>query len=157
MRNPEQQKKQPYKVQQKLQTKVITRKNGTKRVSMDFSKTTSRTNPEFQRECDINNIVKLPLPPQQPLTYGDVTNEPTLREVFKTVYDVKSNFMKLPSDVRKLMDNDPSKLHSFLTDEKNHALLVDRGIIKPKKVVEPNKPLDNTTETQEPSKGTTAE
>jgi hypothetical protein len=118
---------------------VVERENGTRKVSLNFSKTTSKVNPEFQRECDIHNIIKLPLSEQPIMSYGDVTDLPSLRDVFRTVHDVKSNFMKIPSDVRKLMDNDPANLHSFLTNPKNKDLLISKGVLKaPKKEVIPS-------------------
>lgn len=124
-------------------------------MQLDFSKGTSRTNPEFQKECDIHNIIKLPLPEQVELAYGDITETPTLRDVFKTVHDVRSNFMKLPSDIRKLMDNDPSLMRQFITDPKNKELLMDRGIIKrPKqKPVEKTEKTNDNKEVAKPSKG----
>ena len=42
--------------------------------------------------------------------------------------------MELPSDVRKLMGNDPAKLHEFLNNKENHELLVKRGILNETKV-----------------------
>lgn len=130
MRNVKQQKRMPIREQFKRERLVTQRKDGSFRVQLDFSNTTSRTKPEFLKEVNINNIVKLPQMPIPPLTYADLTDPPNLRQLFQTIHDVKESFSKLPSDIRKLMDNDPAKMQSFICDPKNYSLLVSRGILK---------------------------
>ena len=147
MRNPKQQKRAPIGAQFKAKKIITTRENGSLRVQKDFSDCVSKTKLEFQKECDIHNIVKFPLPPQAPLAYSDLSNVPNLRDVFKTVHDVKENFMKIPSDVRKLMDNDPSKLKMFIEDPKNKELLLAKGVLKAPESAKPlpNKKIDTSS------------
>lgn len=137
--NPKQQKR-PSINAQKLTKKIITtRENGSLRIKLDFSHGTSRTKQEFLKETDINNIVKLPLPEQKALSYTDLRNPPDLRKVFETVHTVTDSFASLPSDLRRLMDNDPSNLQAFLSDPKNTQILVDRGVLLKKETEKPSK------------------
>lgn len=130
MRNPIQQNKEPYSTQIRATTITTKREDGSYRIQKCFLDSYSRTKPEFQRETTLKNIVASGQfqPAQNPLDYADLTNEPNLRDVFRTVHEVKSNFEKLPSDIRKLMDNDPSNLKDFLTNPDNKELLVSKGV-----------------------------
>ena len=132
MRNLKQQKKPSIKEQTLIKKIITERENGTKRVQLDFSETVSRCKPEFAKETNINNIVKLPLPEAPVLSYGDLRDPPNLGDVFETIHQVKEHFAQLPSDIRKLMDNDPAKLQDFLNDTKNHDILEARGLLKKK-------------------------
>lgn len=129
MKNPKQQSKPSIKSQMLSKTIITDRSNGSKRVSIDFSKCTSRTKSEFARETNINNIVKLPLPVAPPLSYADLTNPPDLRQVFATIHTIKENFSQLPSDVRRLMNNDPAEMQSFIMDPQNRDFLISRGVL----------------------------
>jgi len=147
MRNIKQQEKPNITEQQIMERKITTRENGSLRVQQDYSKTTSRTKQEFVRETDINNIVKYPmLENTEALTYADLTSPPNLREIFKSVHEVKETFAQLPSDIRKLMNNDPAQMESFIADKKNHKTLIDQGILIPRETKK-SKTSQNQSET----------
>lgn len=147
MINPKQQKRSPIKAQTLLETHITKRENGSTKVTLDFSNTTSLTQQEFLRESNINNIVKLPMPEQTPLSYGDLTDPPNLRRLFETIHTVKESFMQMPSDVRKLMDNDPAKMQEYVTNPKNQDFLISRGVL-----TRPEKPSQPPVKASAPSK-----
>ena len=150
MRNIKQQNKPTLSEQQDMIRKVTTRENGSIRVQQDYSETTSRTKQEFVKEADINNIVKYPiLENQVPLTYADMTTPPNLREIFKSVHEVKETFATLPSAIRKMMDNDPAKMEKFIGDKSNQELLIQQGVLIPRetpKTKEKSKKAENASE-----------
>lgn len=98
-----------------------------------------KTDPSFKKSCDINNIVNSykktgVLSGNRPHLgqYIDASSVPTLETAFEASNLALNEFMKLPATLRKLIDNDPSKLESFLLDEKNHKLLVEHGVLEVK-------------------------
>jgi phage internal scaffolding protein len=134
--------------------KIIIRKNGTTRVTMETIGP-SKTDQSYKKQCDINNIIshyqktglfpnfKTPEP-----RFIDNTEVLPLEEAFEVVNRAYDLFYELPSDIRKLMDNDPSKLEGFLNDPENKDLLIKKGLLsqpeaepskelKPQKVDEP--------------------
>jgi hypothetical protein len=130
MINKKQQARLPISAQIKAEKKVTVRENGTLRVQKDFSKTTSRTKQEFAKAASIHNIMKMPLKDSPEMTYADISNPPNLRQLFATIHDVKTNFEKLPSAVRKAMQNDPSKMQEFILDKNNTNYLIEHGVLK---------------------------
>lgn len=136
MINPKQQKRAPISATYRSKRVLETRKNGSRRSAIDFSESVSLCKTEFQRETDINQIVKFPIPPKTPMSYGDLTNPPNLEDMFSTIHEVQDHFMNLPSDVRRLINNDPSQLQNFLNDPKNRDLLVSRGLLIEEKAPE---------------------
>lgn len=91
----------------------------------------SMTDQEFKNSSDINNIIKAPVtPPEFEQSYGDLSKMPDLETAFKITQDAITAFEMLPSNVRKLIDNDPSKLVSFIEDEKNKDFLIKEGVLK---------------------------
>jgi hypothetical protein len=144
MRNVKQQNKAPFSSQRLAKRIVSTRPDGSRSVKINFSSCSSRCKPEFQRECDINNIVRMPLPPPSPLCFMDISNPPDLSSYFSCVQNVTDMFETIPSDIRRLMNNDPSQLQSFILDPSNTDLLVSRGVLR-----RPN--VDRTTVSSETS------
>lgn len=98
----------------------------------------SLTDQSFKKSCDINNIVKQfnktgRLPEStKAAQYGDFTQVPTLEEAFKVSIDAAKAFYELPSQVRKLLNNDPSELESFILNEDNEKTCLKYGLIKAK-------------------------
>lgn len=129
MMNPKQQKRADVNATTMVKSIIETRENGSRRVSLDFSDCTSRTKQEYVKESNINNIAIIPPKPIEPLAFADLRNPPDLAQVFKTVYDVRDGFAQLPSSIRSMMGNDPSKLQAFITNPDNYDLLVKRGVL----------------------------
>lgn len=92
--------------------------------------------------CDINNIMKnyqktgmLSHVSQKIAKFQDNTGLPSLEIAFKTVNEAMDAFSELPADIRKLMDNDPSKLEEFIQDKENTEILIKKGILTKKEVI----------------------
>jgi len=108
-----------------------------KAVQIDCSKPVL-TDQSFKKSCDINNIVKsfmktgmLP-PSRKEGHYGDFSEVPTLEASFNAAQLAQEAFYDLPSDIRKLMDNDASKLELWLSDENNHEMAYQHGLLEKK-------------------------
>ena len=91
--------------------------------------------------CDINSIVsnykKTGLLSHQKEKLGryiDNTKIPSLMDAQTLIRDAKESFLALPSDIRKLMDHDPTKLVDFIQNPKNLKMLEDHGILTTKPV-----------------------
>lgn len=102
------------------------------------------------KSCDINYIVAqfqktgvLPQPTKIPV-YSDNTDQPDLIQAFYTVQEAELAFLELPARVRKLMDNDPRNLESFMVNPENSDILKKHGLI-----VERQKPTEKPVEKQE--------
>ena len=85
----------------------------------------SATKQEYKDECDINSIMRRyvtqgVLPPNVKVgRYGDFTNVGDYRECLESLETAKSQFMALPSAVRKRFGNDPANLLAFVMDKSN--------------------------------------
>lgn len=98
------------------------------------------TDQSSKKSADINNIMLqyaktglLPVQKENLAQYIDNTSVPSLIEAHSLIADAQAQFMELPAQIRKLMDNDPNKLVPFIQDPENQDLLVKYKIIKPKK------------------------
>lgn len=101
----------------------------------------SLTDPSFESECDIHNIVDsygrsgmLVSPGMHDfntLQFGDSTLLPDFRTAQQMVIDVQREFASLPSSIRASYDNNPEKLLEALSssDEAVHQLLIEQGIV----------------------------
>lgn len=96
------------------------------------------TDQSWKKSCDINNIVKqftktgtLPNSTKIP-QYGDFSELPTLEAAFEVAHSAQEAFYSLPAMVRKLIDNDPSKLELFIADEANREICEKHGLIEKK-------------------------
>jgi len=99
------------------------------------------TDQSSKNMCDINKIVAqyaktgmLPQFQQKIPQYGDFSNLPTLAAAMEIVQEAKQQFMELPANIRKLMDNDPRKFETFLQDPTNHETLLKAGLIVQKPI-----------------------
>lgn len=111
-----------------------------RRVSLDCSKPVL-TDQSQKGMTDINNIMLqysktglLPVQQQKVAHYIDNTEIMPLEEAHKLISDAKELFYQLPAQVRKLMDNDPTKLESFIKDEENTDILLKYGILEAKHI-----------------------
>lgn len=134
------------------------RANGSRRVQIDVSEPVM-TDQSMAKATDINNILKQyanqginPHQPIDPSLFRDNTNIPDPITAFDIVNRSIELFSQVPADIRKLMDNDPSKLEEFLLDKDNEELLIRRGVLAAKPTpasVEPIKELKPDAATQE--------
>lgn len=90
----------------------------------------------FKNSCDVNIIMaqyaKTGMLPQNtsiPARFIDNTTIPSLEHAFDIVNAAYEAFFELPPTIRKLMDNDPSKLENFIADDNNRDLLIKNGIL----------------------------
>lgn len=104
------------------------------------------TDPSFANACDINVIMAnyaktgmLGHVNNSEARYIDNTEIPDLARAFDIVTKAEQMFYDLPAQVRKLMDNDPSQLESFILDPQNTDILIKNGIITPNAAAEPSK------------------
>lgn len=111
-----------------------TRYNPPESPSLDFEQP-SMTDRSFKDECDINKIVARCMRvgwPEDPGTaqYGDYANMPgTLQEAFDLMADAEEKFNALPSDLRKVFENDPAQFLLSFQDPAKKDLLVAHGLI----------------------------
>ena len=119
----------------------------------------------FKKQCDINVIMKqyentgmLPQQTHIQPRYVDNTEVPTLEEAFEATNRAMEAFYDLPPEVRRLMDNDPSKLENFIADSENHQVLEKYGIIVKTPIEKPDATnqdiVDALNKLKEPKKPT---
>jgi phage internal scaffolding protein len=101
-----------------------------------FCEDQSLTDQSYRKSSDLNVLIKkykktgvMPDLLQKKGQYGDFSNVPTLEAAFKAVNHAKMLFQELPAEVRKLMDNDPSKMELWLSDEVNHEIAEKYGLL----------------------------
>lgn len=102
-------------------------------VGVKFLKS-SLTQQHFKEECDVNLIAMRYLQTgvlpdnDRPVFYGDVSNVPVdLMQAYEAIETAENNFMRLPSDVRKSIDNDPARLLEWISG--NHDQAVKYGLV----------------------------
>lgn len=88
----------------------------------------------FKEECDVNLIAARYLQTgvlpdnDRPVFYGDVSQIPVdLMDAYKAIELAEDNFMRLPSDVRKSIGNDPARLLEWISS--NHDDAVRYGLV----------------------------
>jgi len=96
----------------------------------------SLTQQHFQEECDILNIIKrhdrngiIEHVQRGQARYGDFSEVQDYREALDLVKDAQSEFMSVPSDIRKQFDNDPGKFYEFVSNPDNKDELLKMGFI----------------------------
>lgn len=106
------------------------------RVALKLNKVT-KTDQSFKKMCDINIIVSnakktgvLSHQRENIAQYIDNTQIPSLLDAQKLIRDAQESFMSLPSQIRKLMDHDPTKLVEFINDSENYDILCKHGILE---------------------------
>ncbi|UDN67866.1 internal scaffolding protein [robinz microvirus RP_160] len=109
----------------------------------DASKPTSITFPEttmakqaFKDECDINTIMSkyqktglIEHVQKVQGSYGDFLSVQDYQLSLNQVIEAQAAFDALPSRVRERFANDPSRLMSFLQDEKNQDEAIRLGLV----------------------------
>lgn len=114
------------------------------------------TDQSFKNACDVNVIMAnyaktgmlshtTTIEPK----FIDNTSIPTLEHAFDIVNRAEDAFYSLPPDIRRLMDNDPSQLESFIANDNNRDILIKNGVLiaKTKETIPttdiPNKEVTN--------------
>ena len=113
----------------------------------------SLTQQHFKEECEVINIIKkhdrngiIEHVQRGQARYGDFSEVADYREALDLVRDAQSEFMTIPSDIRKKFDNDPGKFYEFVSNPKNKEELQEMGFINtPKKSVDVSSPTDKTS------------
>lgn len=97
------------------------------------------TDQSDKNSCDINAIMLnyaktglLPVTQQKVARYIDNTQIMPLEEAHALIQDAKNLFMELPATIRKLMDNDPTKLETFIKNPENKDILLKYGVLEEK-------------------------
>lgn len=128
-----------------------------KRHSINVS-SPKKTDQSDKNMTDINNIMLqymktgvLPSTQTKVARYIDNTEIMPLEQAHEQIQHAKELFYELPATIRKLMDNDPAKLHSFTTNPENYDLLVKYKMVLPKKV-ESKPSIDPTNEVRQDKK-----
>jgi len=117
----------------------------------DDPRSRSRTNQQFAKECDINNIMykygKTGIlgdpsrPVSQPI-FGDFSKDFDLRATLDLVRNANEQFMLLNSEVRSRFKNDVANVLDFVADPANAEEARNLGLL-PKIDVNPVKvPVD---------------
>ena len=140
---------------------VITkRKNGTRRVAIDFTNDVSMTKQSFKEECDINNILAkykktglLDHVNNYQGDYTDVTSMGDYHQSQNMVIQANETFMSLPAEIRTQFANDPGQFLDFVENPDNKLAMEEMGLLKPSqksKAAEPDpvKPDPETTPTK---------
>ncbi len=109
-----------------------------------------KTDQSYKKMCDINVIIAnasktglLSHEKQSLGQYIDNTEIPSLLDAQNLLITAKNSFMALPSQIRKLMDHDPTKLVDFINDPENKDILLKHGILEK---VEQVLPVDPTSQ-----------
>jgi len=104
------------------------------------------TDQSHKNMCDINLIIAQyqktglfqhisKIQPQ----YKDNTTNPTLEASFNFVNQALNLFNQLPPTIRKLMDNNPANMDSFISNPENADILKKHGLLVEKpQVLKPN-------------------
>nr|QJB20474.1 MAG: internal scaffolding protein [Microvirus sp.] len=106
-----------------------------RRVTVDCS-SPILTDQSYKNACDINVIMEqyaktglLAHQTSKEPQYLDNTLVPSLEVAFDIVSAASEAFFSLPPDVRKLMDNDPSQMENFVSNDENAEILKKHGLI----------------------------
>lgn len=122
----------------------------------------SMTDQSFAYDADINNIINgIGLVPQTatPPQFGSEFNPEFYQTALNTVANARSEFEKLPANVRKEFNNDPMQLVKFMDSpsEENAKKGVKLGIFKPE-ILEAFKPAQTVIKpTVQPETATVTE
>lgn len=108
--------------------------------SVDFTGEVSMTKQSFEKECDINEIVKrfersglVTHLADKVGFYGDVASVPDYQSSLNIVARAGEYFAALPASIRERFGNDPGQLVEFLNDPGNKAEAIELGILEKEK------------------------
>lgn len=100
-----------------------------------FTEGESLTQQQFQQECDIKTIIKrhdrtgiIEHVNRGVAQYGDYSEVHEYREALDLINNAEASFMGLPSDIRKMFDNDAGEFFEFATNPANAERMVELGL-----------------------------
>lgn len=118
----------------------------------------SRTKQNFAKEADINNIMAkylkkgvVPIVAGSPMSV-DVSELGDFQSVQNYLLAVEKQFQQVPSDVRKLCDNDPGKFIDWINNPENKAEAIKKGLLPKEPPVENIPPKPDPNQPAEPVK-----
>ena len=95
----------------------------------------SITQQQFKAECDVNNILAkykrtgmLTHIQKHQGNFGDFSSIEDYQTSLGKLMQAQQSFESLPSELRARFENDPAKLISYLSDDKNNAEAVKLGL-----------------------------
>lgn len=97
----------------------------------------SKTQQHFAKDADLNTIVKrygitdgaiLPAAADARY-YGDFSDAFDLRDALDRTRDAVAKFNALPSELRRIFENDPALLHDWVSDPANIEQAVELGLL----------------------------
>lgn len=147
----------------KMITHMVKRENGSIRVVYDFQNCISRTDPTGARDTDLNYLMERYQPDQlamyiaarnqhRPEIKGhDFTREPDLQTAKNEVYRLKSEFEKLPEEIKNRFGT-VDKFLKFIDNPANAEKLVELKLLTKKQIqkLEPE-PMPTPTPTPTPT------
>lgn len=100
-----------------------------------FTEGESLTQQHMKEECDIRAIIKrhdrtgiIEHVNRGVAQYGDYSEVNEYREALDLVNSAMESFEGLPSDIRKMFDNDPGEFFEFATNPDNAERMVELGL-----------------------------
>jgi len=126
--------------------------NKRRKVEITFDHTKGMTRQEFERECNINNIMSKyqktgvvdHITKHSPM-YGDY-DPIDFQTALNTIKEGEAMFAELPSQARKYFSNDPAEFMAFVQDPENIDKLVELGLAsKPAQAPETPDPVPTPT------------
>lgn len=123
-----------------------------RKVEITFDQDKGMTRQEFERECNINNIMSKyqktgvvdHITKHSPF-YGDY-DPIDFQTALNTIRDGEAMFAELPSAARKFFSNDPAEFMAFVQDPDNIDKLVELGLAtKPVQAPETPDPVATPT------------
>lgn len=116
--------------------KIVTKRpNGSRRVYTEF-KEPSLTDQSFLKETDVNNIMakyvrtgQINHLAKKQGVFADVSNISDLLDMSIKVKTANEAFNALPAYIRAKLNNDPTQLELYISDEKNHPELIKLGLL----------------------------
>lgn len=108
-------------------------------VRKSFAGQMSKTQKQFQKDCDIGRIVKhydkygvIPegVNVRQP-RYIDNSQIPTFQEAQDMMRYAEEVFLRVPIEIRRACDHNMAKVADFLADPNNKDVLKKYGLLKP--------------------------
>jgi hypothetical protein len=116
--------------------KITERPNGRQRVQV-VSNQPSRTEQSHREECDINRILRKHFPRTTEgvmangMKYGNFASGEDYFACVNRVHDAISDFMSLPSDIRKRFGNDVTNLLDYMAETPNAQQEIEK-MVNPK-------------------------
>lgn len=117
-----------------------------RKVVLDQSGQTSKTQQHFKDECDINQILErfreTGVIDHIKTTQAQYGYAPaiTFTEAMLTVATANENFMQLPADIRSAFKNDPALFLDAAADPEKRGLFEELGLLQPEPPIKPDEP-----------------